>query len=311
MGDFKFFTGIILDICCLICMASIICVAYSIELAYAQNASQGFVEWYNKTQKQQLIDPLAIKISSPNPGDIFFMGSGGSNNSLHINGTSSDNSTAPCVVEIIINAVRPYQLANPAGPNGPNDYSVWNLTVAADPFKEGPDNEIAARLGCGPGTIKSSYRSYTVNVTGVRTPEANALSSIENTTSCIPHPNFVTSNISNSPSNNLCVSLAIDKNPIVLGDTASMEINVYDNNTGQKVDYAEADIRVVNASGSILEPYPLPLRMQYGDITHDLRLAEVTSPGNYTAILNTNASGYQPSSNVITFQIGQDQLEDN
>src|ERR1051325_4519402 len=59
--------------------------------------------------------------------------------SMKISGTSRDNTTSDCHVNVIVNDVKPYQNASATGNGGPNDYSNWtfNLTPNYTLVKQG------------------------------------------------------------------------------------------------------------------------------------------------------------------------------
>ena len=76
------------------------------------------------------------------------------------------NNSSSCVVSVIINNVKPYQLTNATGQAGDGDYSSWiyDFTSAYLPLKEG-SNKITSKLTCQPGN-NNAY--YSVNVTGLK-----------------------------------------------------------------------------------------------------------------------------------------------
>jgi hypothetical protein len=144
----------------------------SVYDASAQNSTPqdqvNFKDWYVNQSGQP-----AVLITTPFSGQQIPVANG--NNSLNIEGTSSDNSTTNCNVAIILNAVRPYQNATGIGPGGLDDYSIWKLLV--DPsyylasINEGPNNEIASKITCSDGReIKN--KSYSINVTSSGTNES-------------------------------------------------------------------------------------------------------------------------------------------
>jgi len=85
---------------------------------------------------------------------------------LPISGTSKDNTTSDCHVNVIVNHVRPYQNTSANGPGGVNDYSNWTFSLASNYtlIKQGT-NEITAKFSCNPNPSLASF--YSVNVTGV------------------------------------------------------------------------------------------------------------------------------------------------
>ncbi len=113
-----------------------------------------------------------VRITSPINGEQIFVNGtdyftkNGEN--LLIRGFSvyEKNNSSSCVVSVIINNVKPYQLTNATGKAGDGDYSSWiyDFTSAYLPLKEG-SNKITSKLTCQPGN-NNAY--YSVNVTGLK-----------------------------------------------------------------------------------------------------------------------------------------------
>ncbi len=107
---------------------------------------------------------IGVRISSPITGDqIFINGTNYFNTNgekLSILGTSlsNTNSSSTCFVSIIVNSVKPYQLANGTGPKGNSDYSSWKYTFSPLylPLIEG-SNKITSKLTCEPGNLVAYY----------------------------------------------------------------------------------------------------------------------------------------------------------
>ena len=113
-----------------------------------------------------------VRITSPINGEQIFVNGtdyftkNGEN--LLIKGSSvyDINNSSSCVVSVIINNVKPYQLTNATGKAGDGDYSSWiyDFTSAYLPLKEG-SNKITSKLTCQPG---NNYAYYSVNITGLK-----------------------------------------------------------------------------------------------------------------------------------------------
>ena len=113
-----------------------------------------------------------VRITSPINGEQIFVNGtdyftkNGEN--LLIRGFSvyDRNNSSSCVVSVIINDAKPYQLTNATGQAGVGDYSSWiyDFTSAYLPLKEG-SNKITSKLSCQPGN-NSAF--YSVNVTGLK-----------------------------------------------------------------------------------------------------------------------------------------------
>jgi hypothetical protein len=111
-----------------------------------------------------------VKIISPAKGQQVPIGK-----DLLISGISSAIGDAAtlrttpntCKVYIIVNGVKPYQLANGIGPGGSADYSRWNFVLSPTytMIKEGSHNKITAKYICGIDPRATSF--YSRSVTGV------------------------------------------------------------------------------------------------------------------------------------------------
>ncbi|HEV2876810.1 MAG TPA: calcium-binding protein [Nitrososphaeraceae archaeon] len=116
---------------------------------------------------------IGVNITSPERGKTIPV-----NSSLTVSGKSTDNPFDEiCQVSVIVNSVRPYQLATANGSIGQaSDYSKWFFILSPNytSIKEGI-NEITARLSCLPSitTGNNLTKWYSVNVTGV-TVDQNA-----------------------------------------------------------------------------------------------------------------------------------------
>jgi hypothetical protein len=90
---------------------------------------------------------------------------------LTIKGTSSDTGNTNCTIYTSINNIQPFQNASAAGPQGKNDFSLWNSTFfnITDLIKLGK-NEITSFIVCldvnnNNNTPTSSFQM--INLTGV------------------------------------------------------------------------------------------------------------------------------------------------
>ncbi len=83
---------------------------------------------------------------------------------LMISGISSDNTLKDCSVSVIVNDVRPYQIAVAKGTGGINDFSQWEFVLRASYTQiiEG-ENKITSKLTCS----SAPPRWYSVFVNGV------------------------------------------------------------------------------------------------------------------------------------------------
>jgi hypothetical protein len=83
---------------------------------------------------------------------------------LMISGVSSDNGQKQCSVSVIVNDVRPYQVAVAKGTGGTNDFSQWEFELSSNytQIVQG-QNKITSKLECPP----EPTRWYSVFVSGV------------------------------------------------------------------------------------------------------------------------------------------------
>jgi hypothetical protein len=120
-----------------------------------------------------------LEINSPTDGQQIPVGS-----TFNIKGTSTvANDSSHCIVDVIINGIRPYHKAIPTGTNGTDDYTTWQFIP--DPsyatVKSG-QNKITARYSCFPNsdtsnTQPSFLKHLSVNITGVgQQPQQSSLS---------------------------------------------------------------------------------------------------------------------------------------
>ena len=104
---------------------------------------------------------IGVKITSPSTGQEIPVGE------LTIFGTSTDNETTACQVQVDVNDTKPFQNVTAAGPMMENDYSTWIFSYTQDYrlIREGV-NELTAKISClnGP-VILTKYN--TVNIIGV------------------------------------------------------------------------------------------------------------------------------------------------
>jgi hypothetical protein len=107
-------------------------------------------------------DPLSVKIIYPKKDQSADIGS-----NLVITGTSGYNPDHTCNVSVIINDVKPYQVASPTGTEIKNDYSTWKYALDPDytTINEGT-NKITSRLLCSDDRGKDLRKWYSINLIG-------------------------------------------------------------------------------------------------------------------------------------------------
>jgi hypothetical protein len=134
-----------------------------------------FAQFQNDTSSLPL---PGVNITSPHKGQQIPVNI----SDLKISGKSTDKSSDDdCQVSVIVNNVKPYQLATPSGTTGEdNNFSNWFFTLNSSytSIKEGA-NKITAKLSCSPKVIGNNITKwYSINVTGIATAETNNSASI-------------------------------------------------------------------------------------------------------------------------------------
>jgi hypothetical protein len=100
-----------------------------------------------------------VNITSPAPGQQVPVGE------LTISGTSADNATTNCQVDVDWNNQKPYQKTLATGPGGVNDYSNWTFTYTKDyQLITNGTNELTSKLSCTDNSIPVAWD--TVDVLG-------------------------------------------------------------------------------------------------------------------------------------------------
>jgi hypothetical protein len=128
-----------------------------------------------------------VDITSPAPSQQVPVGE------LTISGTSADNATTNCQVDVDWNNQKPYQKTLATGPGGVNDYSNWTFTYTKDyHLITNGTNELTAKLSCIDNSIPVAWD--TVDVIG--TPTSNNTVDVLGTSS----------GSTTSPSNVGCIS---------------------------------------------------------------------------------------------------------
>jgi hypothetical protein len=298
--------------------ANIITTAYGQQETLSSETSTPFLEWY-QTQgaNQQIINPLAVKITSPVTGQQVPAGQ-----SLIISGVSSDNSTSECKVSVIVNAEKPYQPAFANGTGGINDYSTWNfmITPTYTTIREGPDNKITSKLECTPNLTKW----YSVNVTGIgsTTPvdraattmqppfplPASPFASDDNIPDSSPligsaNTSALSTDSAISPSNpSLSISVNIPSNPVPVGGDETLEARVIDAISNLQINNAILELVVTDSAGNPVDESS----DDDGDLSYTLETAAdggSVIPSTFTATLRASAAGHEPQSKTVTFDL--------
>src|SRR5215208_4181708 len=326
---------------CIVCINStsanqLLISSHNISIAYAQQESQSlgastpFLEWYEKQKGNlQTSNPLSVKIMSPAKDEQVPAGQG-----LVVSGISTDNTTSDCKVSVIVNAVKPYQQTVANGTGGIDDYSTWNfiLSPSYTSIKEGPDNKITSKLECAPNLTKW----YSVNVTGVSTTtNANRAGTEMQTPPFFPpSPIISESNITNSiPStdassgtfsagpgqtsnSSLSIYVNLASNSVAVGDAQTIEARVLDAISLSQINNAIIELEVTDPFGTTMEEFS----DDDGDISSTVVIGAEgeeggentvsAMPGTFTVTLRASAVGYEPEITKTTFDLVEQDVED-
>jgi hypothetical protein len=311
--------------------------SHNISIAYAQQESQSleastpFLEWYEKQKDSlQTSNPLSVKILSPAKDEQVPAGQG-----LVVSGTSTDNTTSDCKVSVIVNAVKPYQQTVANGTGGVDDFSTWNfiITPAYTSIKEGPDNKITSKLECTPNLSKWN----SVNVTGIKTTtNANRAGTEMQTPPFFPPPPIISeSNITNSipltgassgtfsadpvgqtSNSSLSIYVNLTSNSVAIGDPQTIEARVLDPVSLSQINDATIELEVTDPSGTTMEEFS----DDDGDISSTVVIGSEgeeegentvpAMPGTFTITLRASAEGYGPEFRETTFNLVEQDDED-
>jgi predicted MPP superfamily phosphohydrolase len=174
---------------------------------------------------------------------------------LIISGVSSDNTLKDCSISVIVNDVRPYQIAIAKGTGGINDFSQWEfvLRTSYTQIIEG-ENKITSKLTCS----SAPPRWYSVFVNGVSNngnEEISPPAPVESegqpnipvtNLSEIADTEITDTEITDNINNVLSVSILPQKNPVARGDSQNITITVTDS--------ASRAVPNVEISGNLIYP---------------------------------------------------------
>lgn len=181
---------------------------------------------------------IGVKIDTPADSASLPVGD------LTIYGTSSDSNTTNCQVFADWNDLKPMQTVNANGPKGSSDYSKWSFTYTGSyhGITEGA-NELTSKITCSEQGQNASSKSYSINVTGIKTTNEIANNNTQKSTEVVDTKDVanedtnilpVNSNTSNTDSINNTVQSTedVDVDDVSNEDVGSEDIPVLpiDNN---------------------------------------------------------------------------------
>jgi hypothetical protein len=294
--------------------------SHNISVAYAQQESQSvgastpFLEWYEKQKDNlQTSNPFSVKILSPAKDEQVPAGQG-----LVVSGISTDNTTSDCKVSVIVNAVKPYQQTVANGTGGIDDYSTWNfiITPAYTSIEEGPDNKITSKLECTPNLTKW----YSVNVTGIKTTtNANRAGTEMQTPPFFPPSPIISDTadpVGQSSNSSLSIDVNLASNSVAIGEAQTIEARVLDPISLSQISNAIIELEVTDPSGTTVEEFS----DDDGDISSTVVIGSEgeeegentvpAMPGTFTITLRASAEGYGPEFRETTFNLVEQDDED-
>jgi hypothetical protein len=240
---------------------------------------------------------------------------------LIISGLSSDNTLKDCSVSVIVNDVRPYQIAVAKGTGGINDFSQWEfvLRTSYTQIIEG-ENKITSKLTCS----TAPPRWYSVFVNGVLNngnEEILAPAPVESE----EQPNIPVTNLSglndteiidtdindteiidtdildNSINNELSVSILSQKNPIARGDSQNITITVTDS-ASRAVANAEIDGNLIYP-GEDFEKEFTGITDPQGKFVYSWIIGENGDVGPLSIEVEVSSEGFSPTSVTGSFEV--------
>lgn len=242
-----------------------------------------------------------VRIISPTKGQQIPAHSG-----LTVSGISVANSTASyCDVSVIVNGIKPYQMAVATGKGGANDYSTWSYKLASTStvIKQG-QNRITAKFSCANNPSLTSYSS--VNVIGLANGNNNSSAAvIASSPQHVSLPNNINSKL---PS----ISLGLTKNPIHAGDEETLKIRLHDaSNPNQTISGASITGIVADSSDNTTMNFN-GVTGSSGTFTYTWIIGNNSKPGLFTVSVLASATGYKSQliPTKATFKVDPATVED-
>ena len=219
---------------------------------------------------------------------------------LIISGLSSDNTLKNCSVSVIVNDVRPYQIAVAKGTGGINDFSRWEFVWRTNYTQiiEG-ENKITSKLLC----TSAPPRWYSVFVNGVPNYSNEEMSSPVQSEEQqnIPTANLSVTNDTGGNNNELLVSIFPLKDPVARGDSQNTTITVTDS-ASRAVANAEIDGKLIYP-GDNFEKQFSGITDSQGKFVYSWTIGENGDVGPLSIEVEVSSQGYPPSSATGSFDI--------
>jgi len=219
---------------------------------------------------------------------------------LIISGLSSDNTLKNCSVSVIVNDVRPYQIAVAKGTGGINDFSRWEFVWRTNYTQiiEG-ENKITSKLLC----TSAPPRWYSVFVNGVPNYSNEEMSSPVQSEEQqnIPTANLSVTNDTGGNNNELLVSIFPLKDPVARGDSQNTTITVTDS-ASRAVANAEIDGKLIYPGDNFEKEFS-GITDSQGKFVYSWTIGENGDVGPLSIEVEVSSQGYPPSSATGSFDI--------
>ena len=219
---------------------------------------------------------------------------------LIISGLSSYNTLKNCSVSVIVNDVRPYQIAVAKGTGGINDFSRWEFVWRTNYTQiiEG-ENKITSKLLC----TSAPPRWYSVFVNGVPNYSNEEMSSPVQSEEQqnIPTANLSVTNDTGGNNNELLVSIFPLKDPVARGDSQNTTITVTDS-ASRAVANAEIDGKLIYPGDNFEKEFS-GITDSQGKFVYSWTIGENGDVGPLSIEVEVSSQGYPPSSATGSFDI--------
>jgi Calcineurin-like phosphoesterase len=219
---------------------------------------------------------------------------------LLISGQSSDSVEKNCSVSVIVNDVRPYQMAVARGKGGISDFSQWQFVIRESyTHIIESKNKITAKLLC----MSAPPRWYSIIINGAPNYSNEQILS---PTQSEEQPN-ISSNLSDikdegAYSNNaLLVSISAQKNAVARGDTQNTTITVTDS-ASRAVANAEIDGKLIYPGDKFQKEFKGRTDFD-GKFVYSWTIGKKGDTGPLITEVKVSRQGYTSSSGTGSFDI--------
>jgi predicted MPP superfamily phosphohydrolase len=242
-------------------------------------------------------DPEWIKIV--NPVAIHQVSS---EKELLVSGQSSDNVEKNCSVSVIVNDIRPYQMAIAKGKAGLGDFSQWEFVIHENytHIIEG-QNKITGKLQCE--SAPTRWNSVVVNGVPNYKP-SETISPVESTQQLQQHQSNASETISpveSTQHSQLLVSISPQKNPVARGDTQNATVTVTDSNH-RPIPNAQIDGKLIYPGENFVKPFKGSTDIE-GKFVYSWTVGKKGDAGPLVITVEASHQGYQATSANNSFEV--------